>query len=52
MQAILSASYIAGYRIGMLASGAGALYLASYFGTTKAVYQYEAWRNTYLIMLF
>ena len=50
MQAILSASYIAGYRIGMLASGAGALYLASYFGTTKEVYQYEAWRNTYFIM--
>jgi len=49
-QAILSAAYIAGYRVGMLASGAGALFIAAYFGTTKDAYQYEAWRNTYLIM--
>lgn len=49
-QAILSAAYIAGYRLGMLASGAGALFIAAYFGTTKEAYHYEAWRNTYLIM--
>ena len=50
MQAILSATYIAGYRIGMLVSGAGALYIASFLGTTKGNYSYEAWKNTYLIM--
>lgn len=50
MQAILSATYIAGYRVGMLVSGAGALFLASYFGTSMESYQYEAWRNTYLLM--
>ena len=46
-RAILSATYIAGYRIGMLASGAGALFLAAYLGTQR-VYLYSAWRSTYL----
>jgi PAT family beta-lactamase induction signal transducer AmpG len=50
MQAIASSSYIAGYRIGMIVSGAGALYLASYFGTTPDDYQYLAWKNTYHFM--
>jgi PAT family beta-lactamase induction signal transducer AmpG len=50
MQAILSATYIAGYRIGMLVSGAGALFLASYFGTTMGGYIYDAWKWTYLAM--
>ena len=49
-QAILSAAYIAGYRVGMLASGAGALFFGAYLGTTKEAYNYEAWRNTYLCM--
>ena len=49
-QAILSAAYIAGYRVGMIASGAGALFLAAYLGTTKEVYIYSAWKNTYLSM--
>ncbi|MDX1693624.1 MAG: MFS transporter, partial [Ketobacteraceae bacterium] len=49
-QALLSSTYIAGYRIGMLTSGAGALVLASYFGTTADVYDYSAWRMTYLCM--
>lgn len=50
MQALLSASYIAGYRIGMLVAGAGALYLASAFGSTQSDYSYTAWRLTYLLM--
>lgn len=50
MQAILSATYIAGYRIGMIVSGAGALFLASYLGSTKAAYSYAAWKWTYIIM--
>ncbi|MGO3876370.1 MAG: AmpG family muropeptide MFS transporter, partial [Psychrobacter celer] len=36
--------------IGMIVAGAGALYLADYFGSTEAFYSYEAWRNTYYIM--
>jgi len=31
-QAMISSTYIAGYRIGMIVAGAGALYLATYFG--------------------
>lgn len=50
MQAILSATYIAGYRVGMLVSGAGALYIASELGTEMGQYQYSAWKWTYLSM--
>ena len=50
MQSILSSIYVSGYRIGMIVAGAGALYLADYFGSTEAFYSYEAWRNTYYIM--
>ena len=50
MQAIMSATYTAGYRLGMITSGAGSLLLAAYLGSTKTHYLYEAWRNTYLIM--
>ncbi len=50
MQAMMSATYIAGYRLGMIVSGAGALYLADFFGTTKEHYLYEAWRATHLVL--
>ena len=49
IQAAMSAMYIAGYRIGMLVSGAGGLYLASYFGSGEN-YSYEAWQKTYWLM--
>lgn len=48
MQGMLSAAYIAGYRVGMLTAGAGSLFLASYLGTTGGFYLYPAWRTTYL----
>ncbi len=50
MQAILSSTYIAGYRIGMIVAGAGALFIASYLGSTKDLYSYSAWKWTYIIM--
>ena len=50
MQAVLSSTYTAGYRIGMIVAGAGSLYLADWQGSTKAHYVYEAWRNTYAVM--
>ncbi len=50
MQALLASSYVAGYRVGMLAAGAGSLYLASFFGATRECYSFEAWRSTYLVM--
>ncbi|MCY4043893.1 MAG: MFS transporter [Cellvibrionales bacterium] len=49
-QALLSSMYIAGYRVGMLISGAGALYLAALFGSSSAHYSYDAWRLTYYCM--
>lgn len=49
-QGMMSASYIAGYRIGMVVSGAGALFLASWLGSEKSHYVYEAWRLTYFAM--
>lgn len=50
LQAMMSSSYIAGYRIGMLLSGAGAIFLAQSFGSSKELYVYEAWRDSYLWM--
>ena len=50
LQAMMSATYIAGYRIGMLVAGAGALFLASYFGSAKESYNYEAWQMSYTLM--
>jgi len=46
----MSSTYIAGYRIGMIVAGAGALYLATGFGSTSEVYSYQAWQYTYLVM--
>jgi len=50
LQALMSSTYIVGYRIAMIVAGAGALFLASYFGSVDGHYQYEAWQKTYLIM--
>ena len=50
LQAMMSSSYIAGYRIGMIVAGAGALYLAQGLGSTAELYRYEAWRLTYAAM--
>ncbi|MCF8057458.1 MAG: MFS transporter [Desulfocapsa sp.] len=50
LQAMLASSYVAGYRIGMLVAGAGSLYIASWFGTTRELYDVSAWRMTYMVM--
>lgn len=50
LQALMSSTYIAGYRIGMLLAGAGALFLADYFGTSMEAYHYSAWQWAYRIM--
>ena len=50
LQALMSSTYIAGYRVGMIIAGAGALFLADYFGSDMGAYDYEAWRNTYFLM--
>lgn len=50
MQAMLASTYVAGYRIGMLVAGAGSLYVASWFGTSREMYDVSAWRMTYFVM--
>ncbi|MCU4390007.1 MFS transporter [Acinetobacter courvalinii] len=50
MQTVLASTYNAGYRIGMIVAGAGALFLAAYLGTAKGNYIYEAWKYTYFTM--
>jgi PAT family beta-lactamase induction signal transducer AmpG len=50
MQALLSSSYIIGYRLAMIVSGAGALYIADILGSSKELYSYHAWQMTYLLM--
>lgn len=50
LQALMASVYIAGYRIGMLAAGAGALFLAQINGSSPGSYDYTAWRTAYQIM--
>ena len=50
MQTVLASTYNAGYRIGMIVAGAGALFLAASLGTSKGNYIYDAWKYTYLTM--
>ncbi|MEB3754059.1 AmpG family muropeptide MFS transporter [Acinetobacter sp. MD2(2019)] len=50
MQTVLASTYNAGYRIGMIVAGAGALFLAASLGTSKGNYIYSAWQYTYLAM--
>lgn len=50
MQSAMSAAYTAGYRVGMIASGALALFWAEYWGSTAKHYVYAAWQKTYLVM--
>ena len=48
MQGPLSSMYIAGYRIAMLTSGAGSLWLAAYLGAE--VYAQDVWQKVYFSM--
>ncbi|MDD9300816.1 MAG: MFS transporter [Desulfobacter sp.] len=50
LQVMMASAYIAGYRIGMLVAGAGALFMADFLGSSKAVYNYSAWQTTYCVM--
>ena len=49
LQGIMSSAYIAGYRIGMLVAGAGALELAGFFDGGNG-YILAAWSKTYMAM--
>lgn len=47
-QGALSSMYLAGYRIAMIVSGAGSLWLASYFGVDT--YDTNTWKKVYQMM--
>ena len=50
-QAALSATYLAGYRLAMIWSGAGALVVAARSEVPNAaLYQHDAWQTAYLVM--
>lgn len=49
LQGIMSSAYIAGYRVGMLIAGAGALELAGFFDGGNG-YDLAAWSKTYVAM--
>lgn len=50
LQAILSSTYIAGYRIAMLVAGALCLVLAQHWGSSAENYDYNAWQSAYFCM--
>ncbi|MEN8210903.1 MAG: MFS transporter [Thermodesulfobacteriota bacterium] len=50
LQGLMASAYIAGYRTAMLVAGAGALFLAELFGSSKGNYSFAAWQNSYYIM--
>ena len=50
MQSVMSSTYTAGYRLGMIGAGAGSLMLAQWLGSSKAHYAYGAWQQTYWAM--
>ena len=50
MQALLASTYIAGYRVAMLVSGAGVIWLAEWLGSVESNYIFSAWQTTYRLM--
>jgi PAT family beta-lactamase induction signal transducer AmpG len=50
LQALMSSTYVVGYRVGMMVAGAWALLLAEQLGSSASQYSYQAWQTTYLIM--
>tara|TARA_B100000902_G_scaffold398102_1_gene463798 strand:+ start:46 stop:1506 length:1461 start_codon:yes stop_codon:yes gene_type:complete len=48
LQGPLSSMYIAGYRVAMLVSGAGSLWMASFLGAE--IYDQNVWKKVYLAM--
>jgi PAT family beta-lactamase induction signal transducer AmpG len=49
LQAMLSATYVAGYRVAMLTAGAGSLWLAAWLGA-ETTYDAETWKTVYRVM--
>ena len=49
LQGLMSATYIAGYRIGMIVAGAGSLEIAGFLDVSDG-YDFMAWQGTYFVM--
>ncbi len=50
MQGLMSATYIAGYRLGMIVASAGALQIGGFLDPDPDSYQYAPWITTWLVM--
>jgi len=50
LQAAMAATYLLGYRLGMICAGAGVLWLAAWVDPDEATYQHGPWQFGYLIM--
>ena len=50
IQGLMSATYIIGYRLGMIAAGAVALGIAGFLDPDKNSYQHEPWTTAWLVM--
>ncbi len=50
LQTAMSSFYIVGYRVGMITSGAGSLFVVSFLGGDTKDYNVTSWQYTYLIM--
>lgn len=50
LQAAMAATYMMGYRLAMIAAGAGVLWLAAWADPDETVYQHAPWAFAYLTM--
>ena len=50
LQAAMAATYMIGYRLAMIVSGAGVLWLAAWVDPDEASYQHGPWQFAYLVM--
>ncbi len=50
LQASMAATYMIGYRLAMIASFAGAFYVASFFDINETTYWHPSWTMAYLTM--
>lgn len=50
LQAVLAAAYLAGYRLAMIFSSAGTLWIAALFSSSDTGYDLKAWQSTYMVM--
>ncbi len=50
LQAAMAATYMIGYRLAMILSSAGALYIAAFLDINETAYRYYSWMMSYLSM--